>query len=1014
MHRIVVVLCLVAFGLGLTPSVYAQQQDVPPELRRELQRRGLTVQEARQRARQLGIDPSRPAEAAQRARELGVPESQIQLLLQVAQADRQPASPGLASQDTAEVPTLPALAGRPLVTPDSINVSDLPRRVEVSIPLQSQQTLREVQPLFLTAGGDTVRAATVSRVSGSNRNGTWRGFVEIPGGAEAGEWTLFADATTPDTTLTITTGRRLLLLPDGETFEERAKEEASLPYFGYKAFNTIPDAFRPRETGPVDDGYVVGPSDELRLTVWGGAEFTYDLTVDRAGRVTVPNVGQFTVSGKRLSQLRRDMKQWLSRSYAGLTSTPPTVFMDLMVTRVRPVQVYVLGEVAQPGGYVVSSYATVFNALYSVGGPLRSGSLRTIRVIRNGEVIQTVDMYDYLLQGYSTDPVQLQSNDYIFIPPRQETVAIRGAVKRPAFYELREDETFQDLLNFAGGLQSNAYTQRFQVSRVIPFEERTDPSIARSVTDYGLLSARSGETSVPLFDGDKVRILSIREASDPLLQTRVEAVEVTGAVLQPGRYALSDSLRTVRDLINRADGLAGDAFLDYAELIRVEDDLDLSSRELNLSQVMGDAPTENVVLRAGDSLHVSSVQQMRTDRFVEIEGRVRQPGSYRFRKGMTIRDLLMQGGGLQDDEYLKDTFLERADLYRVSPDGSEERIIPFHLGDALDGEGMGMRELRPEDRIRVYGARVERLENRFVFVSGSVKTPQRLPYRDNMTLRDAILQAGGFQEGASLRFVEVTRMIDASAEEGVRAVPIEVPLADEGDRGEASFSVRDTTSVLQAADAFRLQHRDQIFIRKDPNYFPQRTVTLSGEVRYPGRYTLLRENERLSSVVRRAGGVLRTGYLAGGRLRRDGNQIILEMDRALRGDRTDDIVLQGGDEIIIPVQPNTVAIRGNVANEGLVKHVSGRRVEYYLERAGGEREDTEAILLTQASGATFRIGTGWFRRTPKVDDGATIRVIQAPPKPESEKVDIGETITDVTGVLSSALTILVLATRAFD
>jgi len=167
-------------------------------------------------------------------------------------------------------------------------------------------------------------------------------------------------------------------------------------------------------------------------------------------------------------------------------------------------------------------------------------------------------------------------------------------------------------------------------------------------------------------------------------------------------------------------------------------------------------------------------------------------------------------------------------------------------------------------------------------------------------------------------------------------------------------------------------------------------------------------------VLQRAGGVLPTGYLRGGRLIRGDEQVIVEMDDAIGGDEDDDVILQPGDEIVLPPRPNTIAIRGNVANEGLVRFEPGRRVEYYLERAGGLRDDTEAVFLTQASGATFRVRTGWFRRTPEVDDGAIIRVLKEPEQEEKDPIDIGNTIRDVTGILSSALTIIVLASRAFD
>jgi protein involved in polysaccharide export with SLBB domain len=325
--------------------------------------------------------------------------------------------------------------------------------------------MQRVQLGFLTAGGDSLLLRNTSRIRGSVIDGRWRGYITIPRDTSAGTWSLYARVTTQDTSMTLATGQRLTIFPKGERPKQRRD---TLKYFGYETFESIPEAFVPQSTGPADGSYIVGPEDELRLTVWGGAEFTYNLQVDREGRVTVPNVGQFTVAGKRLDELREEMKQWLSRSYSGLTSDPPTVFMDLTLTRLRPSRVFVLGEVPQPGGYTVSSFSTVFNALYSVGGPLKQGSLRDIKVIRDGEVVSTVDIYDYLMEGYSPSSTQLQGNDYIFVPPRGKTVAITGAVKRPAYYEMKEEETVGDLLEYAGGLKAKAYAKRFQIERIVP------------------------------------------------------------------------------------------------------------------------------------------------------------------------------------------------------------------------------------------------------------------------------------------------------------------------------------------------------------------------------------------------------------------------------------------------------------------------------------------------------------------------------------------------------------------
>jgi protein involved in polysaccharide export with SLBB domain len=1016
----------------------AEAQQVPDEVRQQLEERGMTVQEARQRARELGIDLSNPQQAARRARELGIPESQIQALLQAARGGGAAEASGTGLQAGGQrrrglrrtaAPEYPVLGGTPTIDPDTVSVRQLPQRVRVRIPLRSNASIVRVEAFLQGAQADTATQASdtssvtgLRRLRGGQRDGVWGGSFRIERGASAGVRSLFVEASTLDTTVTINTGRVHRLFRAGaipqallqREFQDdgRMAGRDSLRYFGYDTFNTIPEAFLPTASGPVGDGYIVGPNDEMRLVVWGGAEFQYTLQVDREGRVTVPNVGQFTVAGKKVSVLEEEMRQWLSQSYSGLTADPPTVFMDLTVTRVRPVQVYVLGEVNQPGGYTVSSFATAFNALYSVGGPKRSGSLRRIRVVRDGAVVDTVDLYDYLLQSRSPDPVQLQAGDFIRVPPRGKTVAIDGPVKRPAYYELKEGETFQDLLQFAGGLKPEAYAKRFQVEHVVPFDERDDPSVAREVQDYSLVAARSGSTRVAMADGDRVEILSIREVGDQALKPRIRAAKVSGAVFQPGRYEIGDDVRTVRDLIERADGLVSDAYRPRAELYRLQEDLQRSMRTLDLEAVMNDAPTANVVLRPGDSLHVDSRRAFRAPRYVRISGQVRAPGRYRYREDMTLQDLLFKGGGLNDDEYLKRVFKERADLYRESDDGREVRGIPFHLGDALRGQGMANRPLQPGDSVRVYPIRVEQVEDRFVTIQGAVKTTGRFQYTDDMTLKDALVRAEGFAERASPR-VEITRAT-TNAEGREQAETIRLSLAEDGlAASEVELGVRDTSEAMKTADTFGLQHRDRIYVRPDPSFKVQEVVTVSGEVRYPGQYTILRDDERLSDVVERAGGILPTGYPQGGRLVRDGEQVIINFAEALEGDEDSDVILQPQDEISIPRRPNTVTIAGNVANEGKVKHASGKRVDYYLQRAGGTRDNTEAIYLTQANGATFRVKTGWFRRTPQVQDGALIRVVgESEEEGQRTFQQVSQTVTQSLGILSSALTVIALAGRA--
>lgn len=689
--------------------------------------------------------------------------------------------------------------------------------------------------------------------------------------------------------------------------------------------------------------------------------------------------------------------------------------MDLTVKRLKPVNVFVLGEVSKPGRFPLSSNSTVFNALYTVGGPRTSGSLRNVQVIRHGNIAYSVDLYEYLLKGFSSGDVQLRSNDNVFIPPRGKTVSIQGEVHRPAIYELKPGETFQDLLGFAGGLKAEAYTRRFQIERVVPFEEREDPMQVHSILDFDLASILRGDQQVALADGDLVTIFSIPESSNLAARSRVRSASVTGAVFSPGNYELTNQVRTLRDLIDEANGLTGDAYRGKVELYRLNDNLRQQVVSLNLDEILNDVPTQNLVLQAQDSLVIYSTQVLQETPMVKISGQVRTPGTYDLLENMSVVNLLLKGGGLNDPEYLKNVFRDRADLFRKSPDGRSEEIIPFHLGDALAGEGYANELLQPGDEIRIYPLEVEVLREPYVEISGAVKRGGQFRFREGMTLEDLILQAGGFEEGAYLREVEVTRL-DSTRKNAELATSIQVPFMALDSYQSPSFGLSDSLNLrARPARQFQLRHLDRVYVRKDPNFREQQFVTVTGEVQFPGTYTLLRENETLTEIIRRAGGVLPTGYPKGGRLLRDNLQVIIEMDKALAGNYDADMILLPGDEVVIPLQPNTVAVRGNVANEGLIKYEPGKRLTYYLDRAGGKRPETEAILLTQASGATFSVRRrGLFKQNPVVDEGARILVTREQPKEPGERVDIGRTIVETVGIISSTLTIVVLAKQAFN
>ena len=776
-------------------------------------------------------------------------------------------------------------------------------------------------------------------------------------------------------------------------------DSAALPYFGYATFQSGAAVELP-SIGALDEAYVVGPGDELRLTLTGDAEFQVDLTVDTEGRIFVPSVGQYTAAGQRLGELRERVRRFLSRSYSGLYGSPPSTFLDLTLTRLRPVQVFVTGAVERPGAYTVPSGTSVFNVLYVVGGVTTDGTLRRIRVVRAGEDVAALDAYDYLLDGRTPSPIRLQQGDRLFVPPRGKTAAIRGAVRREAFYELLPGEGLAELIAFASGLEPEAYAERFQVERIVPFTERRDPSVARQVLDLPLTPVLRGTADLALEDGDRVRILSILEEGTPGVEQTLAVAEIVGAVYQPGRFEIGADVRTLRDLIAAADGLLPGAFGGRAALTRLQADGTRSFLPVPLPDVLDDVPQANVVLRPGDRLEVFAARDLEGSYTYEVAGQVLRPGERPFLEGITLYDALFDAGGLQDPEFRRTVLAERADLFRLTPTGEDRRIVRFDLAEVLAGSEAGAMPLRPGDIVRVYARRVEDpVEEELVTISGAVKDAGTFPLQANTTVEDLILQAGGFAEGAFVQAVEVTRM--AASTGAGRAETLNVPVRPGSSVGPLPGSPAST-----AADGFRLRHGDRVYVRFDPAYRPQETVLVVGEVVFPGQYTLLRDNESLASLVERAGGLTDRAYVGGGRLLRDGRRLIVDMEDAVEGRRRADVVLQAGDEVVIPSRPNTVAVEGNVANAGLIKYVEGKRVSYYLDRAGGAGDDTESVLLTQASGATFKLRGGLFPENPVVDDGATVNVVPEP-EPEGEGVDTAQVVRDTLTILTGAVTVLV-------
>lgn len=786
---------------------------------------------------------------------------------------------------------------------------------------------------------------------------------------------------------------------------------ASLNYFGYNLFKNIPQSFKPSQVGPIDPGYIIGPGDVLQIYLWGAVELQYKLTVDIQGNIFIPTAGQVFVSGIAYKDLQEKLKNYLSKFYHGLSSNPPKVFLDITLAKLRPIRIFVLGEVAQPGGYNISSYSTVFNALYSVGGPLTSGSLREIRVIRNNKVITKVDLYDYLLKGKLIGDVRLQNNDMIFIPPRGKTVTIKGEILRPAIYELKPNENLRELIKYAGNLKATAYLGRANITRVIPFEERKDYKLDRKVIDVSLSKLlKNKKNNYKLFDKDVVTIF-------PILQKLENYVKISGAVYRPGTFQL-DKVPYVKNLVQKAYGTQPDVFLGKADVIRTRPDSTREFITFDLGKALNGDPLNNIKLQPMDEVKIYSIYDLKDRHSVSISGYVTNPFKVEYADSLTLYDMVFKAGKWEDPMYKGRAYLQRGDVIRFNPDGVTTKFISFDL-DKLLATKKGNIKLEPGDKIYIYKGDVNKVLDKYVKIEGQVKKPGTYPLSTNMTVMDLIIQAGGFLE-SSLKTQAYVNRLNPNGYSGDKISETHIVKLPEEFNKDISKLGRSKTRDSNS-EYYYLKHRDIVVIRKNPNWEPQRTVTITGEVVKPGTYVLENKNETLLDVLNKAGGPTDEAFLLGTSFIRksftDSNlvrnkRVVINLDKIYyEKDQDENIFLKDGDKIFIPKVPNTILVKGEVNNPGLYKYIAGLDVKDYIDKAGGETDSSDYILYQKPTGETDKIGFGLFSGNPEALDGSIINVTKELPEPYKKPVDIGGTIKDIFSIAVSAITAIVLATK---
>lgn len=592
-----------------------------------------------------------------------------------------------------------------------------------------------------------------------------------------------------------------------------------LPVFGQSVFSAAASpAAGPIQAAAATDAYVLGPGDivRLRLMTGGTLQASGDLPVDPEGNLYLDNIGRVGVQGSTLAGVRTMLQQRYARLFKDFT-------LEITISQMRTVDVFVIGEVVRPGKYTLPGNATVFTALFSAGGPSNTGSLRNIRLTRADQSLQTIDLYDYLLQGQRVVDVPLQPSDTIFIPVVGPLVGVAGSVKRPARYELKGTQNLEQVLTMAGGLLAQAFAPRLQVRRYAA--NRTFQTLDIDQSQPGLA------TAFLLQDGDRV-------VAEDVTYQLTNNVELVGAVYRPGIYQLRPGL-TLGALLRDAEGLQPTAYTSWGTLRRVNTQTAQYEESMfdPLGAVQGQAG-KDVPLQARDQVIIYNDSDIRGPLQVTVNGHVRHAGPVPYTFNMTIKDAVLTAGGL-----LPDALMSRALLLRVRPD-MEREVLTVAVDKAMAGDPQQNLVLLPNDRLTIY-ARSDIGPLPTVNIAGQILNPGLFPRQAGLMISQLVIAAGGITPGAN-GVIKVThgRYTDHPEVETVTFIP-----GDSLPDVKPDLTLRDDDFVAVMGSAEFVQA-------------PQ-TVQILGQVSTPGPYALVNpaaHPEGVWEVLKRSGGLLPTAY----------------------------------------------------------------------------------------------------------------------------------------------------------
>lgn len=620
--------------------------------------------------------------------------------------------------------------------------------------------------------------------------------------------------------------------------------EDGIKVFGRDIFKTSNLTFEPSMNIATPVNYRLGPGDQLVIEVWGASESNITQKVTPDGYITIPDVGPINVNGLTVQAASNKIRGELSKIYAGMASTNVNLSTNVKVSlgQIRTIQVNIMGEVARPGTYALSSFSTVFHALYKAGGISRLGSLRNIKVVRGGRTVATVDVYDYIINGRSHSDIRLQEGDVILASPYEALVLIQGKIKRPMYYEMKSSESIKTLIDYAGGFSNDAYSSAVTVERNNT-KERTICTV--DDMNYSVFNIK---------DGDIVSVGAILDRYD-------NRIEIKGAVYRPGFYELGQEIQTVRDLIGKADGLLEDAFTNRGVLHRENPDRSLEVVSVNVKGILNGTEPD-ITLQKNDVLFIPSIYDLEAKGTIEISGEVFSPGVFPYAANTKLEDLIIMAGGLTESASTVRVDVTRRinDPKSTKKNKELSKTYTFGVKDGFVIEGDPGFILEPYDQVFVrrspgYSPKIKVTIMGEVEFEGSYSLNER-----NERLSDVIARAGGLTSFAYLQGARLERIMTVEEYEQAKDI-LTMIASNNSTEGNDSIKIPELTRTypvgIDMVEIMKNPHSDIDPVLQDGDVIviPQMmtTVNVSGSVRKPNTI-VYNPKMKLKDYISEAGG----------------------------------------------------------------------------------------------------------------------------------------------------------------